>query len=184
MESFEHVCKVALEAEGFVVTGNVKFLVRRLTRKASREEWQTHGYEVDLVGTRNEELVLASVKSFFGSRGVNSQSFKGLADESKHCDFGGYKLFNDSELRDHVVELAATRYGFAVDQVKLRLYVGRFAGGHEERVIEHLQGMGVRVETLEKIVDSLIETAQRRTYTDDPVVMTVKALAEAGRLCT
>jgi hypothetical protein len=86
VESFEHLCKVALEAEGFVVTSNVKFFVRRLTSKKSREEYQTHGYEVDLVGARSDQLVLAEVKSFFGSRGVNRQSFRGLADESKFTD--------------------------------------------------------------------------------------------------
>jgi hypothetical protein len=43
MESFEHVCKVALEAEGFVVTTNVKFPVRRQTRRADRDEFQTYG---------------------------------------------------------------------------------------------------------------------------------------------
>lgn len=74
------------------------------------------------------------------------------------------------------------RYGYAVDQVRLRLYVGRFAGGHQDDVVKRLD-VGARVETLEQIVDSLLETARPRTYTDDPVVvMTVKALAAAGRL--
>jgi hypothetical protein len=52
MESFEHLCKVALEAEGYVVTGNVKFFVRRLTRKSTYEEHQTHGYEKRLKSVR------------------------------------------------------------------------------------------------------------------------------------
>ncbi|MFL5826734.1 MAG: hypothetical protein ACJ76V_09445, partial [Thermoleophilaceae bacterium] len=34
------------------------------------KEMQTHGYEVDLVAARADRLVLATVKSFFGSRGV------------------------------------------------------------------------------------------------------------------
>ncbi len=31
---------------------------------------QTHGYEVDLVGARSDRLVLATVQSYLGSRGV------------------------------------------------------------------------------------------------------------------
>ena len=73
MESFEHLCKVALEAERFVVTGNVKFFVRRKTQKKAHAEYQEHGYEIDLVAARGDQLVLAEVKSYFGSRGVNRQ---------------------------------------------------------------------------------------------------------------
>jgi len=36
MEAFEHVVKVFLEAKGYVVTSNVKFPVRRKTKKAKR----------------------------------------------------------------------------------------------------------------------------------------------------
>lgn len=182
MESFEHLCKVALETEGCVVTSNVKFPVRRRTAKASREEFQTHGYEVDLVGARNGALVLAEVKSFFGSRGVNRQSFLGLADTSRRYDYGGYKLLNDPKLRTEVVRVAAERYGYTPDQVELRLYVGKFTPGHQEDVVAHLAAMNVKVVALDQIVQSLIEAAGPKTYTDDPVIMTVKALAAAGRL--
>jgi hypothetical protein len=40
----------------------------------------------------------------------------------------------------------------------------------------------VGVVGLEEIVTALVSVAERRTYTDDPVVMTIKALAAAGRL--
>lgn len=182
MQSFEHLCKVALEAEDFVVTSNVKFPVRRRTKKKSHAEYQTHGYEVDLVGARNGALVLAEVKSFFGSQGVNRQSFRGLADQSRPTNFGGYKLFNHAEVREGVVEAAADRYGYPSDQVELRLYVGKFAGGHQIPVTAHLEGIGVQVMALEEIVASVMSAARRRTYTDDPVIMTVKALTAAGLL--
>lgn len=184
MESFEQLCKVALESEGFVVTGNVKFHVRRKTRKAAYEEFQEHGYEVDLVGARGDRIVLAEVKSFFGSRGVNRQGFRGLADESRKTDFGLYKLLNDAELRADVFAKACGQYGYAPAQLEMRLYVGKFASGHEADVRAHMQTLvpPVRVVGLTEIVDSLVELAGRRTYTDDPVVMTIKALAAAGRL--
>src|SRR5690349_13390541 len=60
----------AMESDGLVVSEAVKFPVTRQTGKTSHKEVQTHGYEVDLIGARADRLVLATVKSFFGSRGV------------------------------------------------------------------------------------------------------------------
>jgi hypothetical protein len=88
-----------LEAERFVVTGNIKFFVRRRTRKATYDEYQEHGYGVDLVAARGDQLILAEVKSNFGSRGVSSQGFRDLADDSKATHFERFKLFNEPELR-------------------------------------------------------------------------------------
>ena len=51
-----------------------------------------------------------------------------------------YALINDQELRTAVVAAAAKRFGYPLDQVRLRLYVGRFAGSrpgessHEQRI--------------------------------------------------
>jgi hypothetical protein len=185
MESFEHLCKVALEADGFVVTGNVKFFVARPTKKASYAETQTHGYEVDLVGARSRRLVLAEVKSYLGSGGVGRQFFRGLADESKRHVFERYKLLNDEQLRQSVVDRACEQYGYTRRQVEMRFYVGRFRNGHEDSIREHLASFvdpPVRIVALTEIVDAIIGAGSRRTYTDDPVVMTVKALAAAGRL--
>ena len=56
MEAFESFVAVALEAEDFVVSSGVKFRVQRRTKKAAYEEWQEHGYEVDLVGARAKRL--------------------------------------------------------------------------------------------------------------------------------
>jgi hypothetical protein len=67
----------------------------------------------------------------------------------------------------------------------MRLYVGRFAGGHEEDIRAHLaryKAPPVEVIDLEQIVDRLIEQAKSGTYIDDPVLVTVKALDAAGRL--
>jgi Holliday junction resolvase-like predicted endonuclease len=185
MESFEHLCKVALEAERFVVTGNVKFIVRRKTQKKAHAEYQEHGYEIDLVAARGDQLVLAEVKSYFGSRGVNRQGFRQLADETRRTHYDRFKLFNDSELRAEVCALACEQYGYESDRLKLRMYVGNFARGHEQAVREHLANLRpipVQVVGLGEIVPAIIGLAGKRTYTDDPVVMTVKALAAAGRL--
>ncbi len=77
MEAFEHIVKVYLETQGYTVSSNVKFPVPLLTNKRTRREVQTHGYEVDVVASRVNELVLGSVKSYLGSKGVNRQGFSG-----------------------------------------------------------------------------------------------------------
>ncbi|HBX79286.1 MAG TPA: hypothetical protein DEG43_16725, partial [Acidimicrobiaceae bacterium] len=130
MESFEQFVALAMEEEGLVVSGALKFPVRRLTRKQGYEEWQTHGYEVDLVGANSERLVLATVKSFFGSRGVVSDHVMG---EKGYTSW--YALLNQPDIRDGVVRGACERFGYAVEQIEMRLYVGKFAGGtHETRI--------------------------------------------------
>lgn len=48
-------------------------------------------------------------------------------------------------------------------------------------MIRHLASQSVRVVALPEILDALIAYAERKTYVDDPVVMTVKALAADGR---
>ena len=77
MEAFESFVAVALEAEGLVVSSAVKFPVRLQTRRVDRVEIQTHGYEVDLVGARADRLILATVKSALGSRGVVAEHVTG-----------------------------------------------------------------------------------------------------------
>src|SRR5438309_11835224 len=104
-----------METEDLIVAGNLKFPVPRQTKKLLADEIQTHGYEVDLVGARHDKLVLASVKSFFGSRGVNEQGFIGLADESKDTHFGRYNLFNELDIQQGVVRAAATQFGYSED---------------------------------------------------------------------
>jgi hypothetical protein len=184
VESFEQLCKVALEAEHFVVTGNVKFFVRRKTRKVAYDEYQEHGYEIDLVGARGDQLVLAEVKSYLGSHGVNRQGFRGLADETKATFFDRFKLLNEPQLRAEVCARACEQFGYKSHQLKYRMYVGKFANSHESAVREHLAKMDppVQVVGLNELVERLVSLASKRTYVDDPVVMTVKALATAGRL--
>lgn len=115
---------------------------------------------------------------------MSRQSFRGLADENRRTYFDRFRVLNDPELREAVTAEARNHYGYEPDQVEWRLYVGNFAKGHEDDVRAHLAGIDppVRVVGLTEIVDALIGLAGRRTYTDDPVIMTIKALAAADRL--
>jgi hypothetical protein len=74
MEAFESFVALALEAEGLVVSEALKFSVTQQTTSGL----QSHGYEVDLVGARGDRLVLASVKSYFGSKGVFAEHVAGV----------------------------------------------------------------------------------------------------------
>lgn len=190
VESFEQVAKVFYEARGYVVTSNVKFPVRKRTRRVAYAEFQEHGYEIDLVGARARSLVLASVKSYFGSTGVHPQDFKGLADETKATHYNRYTLFNEADVRDQVVARAAEQYGYPVEQVQLSLCVGKFAykdGRGEAKIRRHLGTMDVgagpvQVFNLDEIMEGVLEASKASTYHDDPVIMTVKALAASGRI--
>jgi hypothetical protein len=148
VEAFESFVALALEAEELVVSEAIKFPVTRPVAKTGRREIQTHGYEVDLVGARADRLILATVKSFFGSRGVASEHVTGQT--SDRLARGLYRLLNEPDVRDAVIDGAAKRFGYRTNQVHLRLYVGRFAGptqGHHEKRIrewcaEQIAGAG------------------------------------------
>jgi hypothetical protein len=191
VEAFESFVAVALEAEHFVVSGGVKFRVKLPTRKAAYVEEQTHGYEVDLVGARADRLVLASVKSAFGSRGVVAEHVTGETSDERASR--RYRLLNDDDevVRTRVVAEAAKRYRYRPDQVQLRLYVGRFsgrkAGEHEQRVRawaakQHVGGGPIEVIGVQEVVRVVREAAGDTQYRDSAVLVTLKALQEAGQL--
>ena len=110
MEAFEQFVALDLEADGLVVSEAIKFPVTRRTRREDRIENATHGYEVDLIGARSGLLVLATVKSFFGSRGVHVREVSGAGGNTR-----AYALLNDidaplrSRSRSSVPALAAQR---------------------------------------------------------------------------
>jgi hypothetical protein len=188
VEAFESFVALALEHERLVVSEAVKFPVRRRTRRAAYEETQTHGFEVDLVGARADRLVLATVKSFLGSRGVVADHVTGSS--------GGpadrrYALLNDPAVRDAVLLGACERYGYRSQQVEFRLYVGRFAapstGRHERDIREwcarQVVGAGpIRVVGLHDVAVTAREVARSRTYRDNAALTAIKVLDAADML--
>jgi len=187
LEAFEQLVKVYLEHQRYVVTTNVKFAARRKTKKTAYDEYQTHGYEIDVVAARHGSLVLGSVKSFLGSGGVDRQGFRGIADESKTCYFGHYAIFNDPDLRAQILAGASERFGYPLSQIVLKLFVGRFRPSDKDDVIRHLTaikvGAGpVGVVSINAIMDGLIEASRSKTYYNEPVIMTIKALRESNLL--
>ena len=189
MEAFESFVALALEAEQLVVSEAIKFPVTRTVAKVARHEVQTHGYEVDLVGARADRLILATVKSFFGSRGVTSESVTGQT--SDRAARGLYRLLNEPDVRDAVIEAAAQRFGYQSSQVHLRLYVGKFAGpkqgNHEKRIrdwcAQQIAGAGpIEVVGLDDVVSKVRAAAAQRQYRDNAVLVTMKVLVAAGLL--
>jgi len=189
MESFERFVAVALESEGYVVSEAVKFPAALQTKKTAYDEIQTHDYEVDLVGARRDRLVLATVKSFFGSRGVAADHVDGTttnADARK-----GYRMLNDAAVREAVLAGAASRYGYETSQIEMRLYVGRFAaptkGTHEAKIRQWCAnttvGAGpIKVVGVDDVVAAARQVANHKRYRDNPVIVTLKVLQAAGVL--
>ncbi|GAA4383289.1 hypothetical protein [Agromyces bauzanensis] len=186
MEAFEQFVALAMEAEGLVVSSALKFPVKRRTRKVAYEEWQTHGFEVDLVAARADRLVLATVKSFFGSRGVVASHVRG--DSENRTWNAAYALLNDEQIRSTVVTAAAERFGFSAGQVELRLYVGKFAGGGSEAAVrewcsEQTVGAGpIRVVGADHVVTIVRQVAGSKQNRDNAVLATLKVLDAAGVL--
>ncbi|WFG43123.1 hypothetical protein [Pseudonocardia alni] len=189
MEAFESFVALAMEDEGLVVSEAIKFPVPRRTRKLAYEEVQVHGYEVDLVGARADRLVLATVKSFLGSRGVAVEHVTVGPESASH--HRGYALLNNPELRAAVLDGACQRFGYLPGQVEFRLYAGRFAapttGLHEQEIRQWCgsQNVGVgpiKVFNLTEVAEVAIKVAESKTYRDNAALTAIKVLRSAGRL--
>jgi len=184
MEAFEQFVAVAMKEEGLVVSEAVKFPVKRQVKKDRKEE-QTHGYEVDLVGARQDMLVLATIKSFFGSRGVQAADVSGNGSNP-----GAYRLLNDKVIRAGVLKEASRSYGYREDQIFMRLYVGKFAGrqGSDEQLVrawcfsQIVGGGPIVVYGVKEVVAVAMRVAARKTYVDDAAIVAMKVLAAAGEL--
>lgn len=186
MEAYESFAALAMETEGLVVSEAVKFPVRRQTARTDYEEFQTHGFEVDLVGARADRLVLATVKSFFGSAGV--QAHEVMGERGNHR---GYALLNNPDVQQQVLDGACERYGYQSSQVELRLYVGKFAGKasklHEPAIrtwcAEQVVGGGpIQVFDARDVAIKVRAVASSKTYRDSPALVAMKVLAEAEML--
>ncbi len=182
MEAFESFVALALESEGLVVSEAVKFKIALQTKRKDRVEIQEHGYEVDLVAARADKLVLASVKSFFGSKGVQAKQVAGLSGGSGDS---GYKMLNRLEVRDGILAEAAKIYGYSEDQVEFRLYVGHFSNIQQELetrawCASQIVGSGpIRVFSVDEIVGVVKAKAESKTYLNNPALVALKVLQEA-----
>lgn len=189
MEAFESFVALALETEDLLVSSAVKFPVTRPTAKTAYNENQTHGFEVDLVASRADKLLLVTVKSYLGSRGVVAEHVMGQS-ANKQSN-ARYALLNDPVVREAVVAQACERYGYGREQVEMRLYVGRFAGsktGENERRIRQwclgqtVGGGSIQVFGLQEVATAARSVAASKTYRDNPALVAIKVLDAAGML--
>lgn len=129
------------------------------------------------------------MKSAFGSRGVVAEHVTGETSDERAKRL--YRLLNDKVVRTAVVAEAAKRYRYHPNQVQLRLYVGRFsgrkAGEHERRVRawaaeQHVGGGPIDVIGVREVVRIVRGAADNTQYRDSAVLVTLKALQEAGQL--
>lgn len=182
MEAFESFVALSMESEGLVVSEAVKFKLTLPTRKKNQKEFQAHGYEVDLVGARSDRLVLASVKSFFGSYGVLASEVSGS--RSQQAD-SKYKMLNRTEVRDGILASASSRFGYRPDQIEFRLYAGHFNSVNQELLTREwcgsqIVGSGpIQVFSIDQIVKSVLAQAGNSTYRDNAALVALKVLNEA-----
>jgi hypothetical protein len=180
MESFESLVALAMQAENLLVSGPVKFKISMPAKNGIEQE---HGYEVDLIGMRQDKLVLSTVKSFLGSGGVRPKEVTGAAgvESSK-----GYKMLNNRALRTKMIKAACDIYGYKPEQVEIRLYAGLFAGKTGEAEVREwcaaeVAGSGpIEVFNLFEILERVEALARSKTYIDDPALVAIKAMQIAA----
>lgn len=173
MESYEHVAKIWIEAQGFVVSSGVKFMLKLPTKKKSRKEAQEHGYEVDLIAARQDRLVLVNVKSYFGSKGLG---LTGLKNE---------KMFSRDQVWEGIITGACHRYGYSRDKIELWVVAGLVSPRNKTAILKYLQTLATDRDTPTRFFDAtdvaqgLVDSTESKTYFNDPVIATVRTLREA-----
>lgn len=133
--------------------------------------------------------MLATVKSFLGSRGVVAEEVMGTSSNERANR--RYALLNDSVVRDAVLAGASQRYDYPPEEIEFRLYVGKFAGARSS-----LHARGIRAWCTQQIVGAGLisvhgrdavalaarQVANSKTYRDNPALVAIKVLEAAGML--
>ena len=179
MESFEAVVAAALEAENYVVSGpiTIKWFSEGEPKVKGQ---QPNRLEIDLVAARGDRLVLATVKSFFGSGGVYPKDVIG-----KGRGASGYTMINDVKKRTELIELAAEKFGYKVKDVEVRLYAGKYAGLQGEQIIREwaskqiLGGGPLQVVNALQLSQVLNALAQESHYQNNVAIAFAKTQIEA-----
>lgn len=177
MEAFESFVALAMQSEGLVVSGPFKFKIGYLQKGRKPAGKQDTPYEIDLIGASRERLVLATVKSFFGSGGVFPNEVLGIKGK-----VGGYRMLNDHIVSKGLVTAAAEFFGYEESQVEVRLYAGKFAGKNGESIIREwasgqiLGGGPIAIYNIAQVVGSVRAQAQLSTYSDNPALVAMKAI--------
>ena len=91
-------------------------------------------------------------------------------------------------MREAVVNRAAERFGYDVDQIQMRLYAGRFSTAASEAEIREwaksqIIGSGpLQVYDAKHVVAKVREAAKSQQYRDSAVLATLKVLDATGAL--
>ena len=67
--------------------------------------------------------------------------------------------------------------------IQFCLFVGNFVEGDKQIIIEHLNKISIGsliVHDLKTIITCLLKASQSKTYYNDPIIITLKALKQAG----
>ncbi len=175
-EATEHLVRLHLESQGYVVSTNVKIRLERRISTARGFQKQRTPFEVDLVAVnpKSGDRILGDVKSYFGSRGVGARHFKKLGGRQSRL-VKRMKLANDRRLAKRILRELEERYG---GSFRIVLYAGKMVKGERTRVVEFLKRRGIEVVHFDDVMGGLVShiRSQGKTYFNDQVIQTIKIL--------
>lgn len=186
MEAYENMVARAMETEGLLVAGPKKFAFMLPYMKQGKERIATTWIEVDLIGMSADRLILASVKSYFGSGGTDASHFLGEKGVKKAK---GYRMIQDPEIRELLGEDASKLFGFDKKQIEFRFYSGLYKGDGEQRIRDwadkkenHAFGNKIQIFNVNQVVDKIVLLAEGKGYVDDASIVAIKAFKAAEKI--
>lgn len=186
MEAYENMVARAMETEGLLVAGPKKFAFLLPYMKQGTERIATTWIEVDLIGMSADRLILASVKSYFGSGGTDASHFLGEKGVKKAK---GYRMIQDPEIRELLGEETSKLFGFTKKQIEFRFYSGLYKGDGEQRIRDwadkkenHAFGNKIQIFNVNQVVDKIVLLAEGKGYVDDASIVAIKAFKAAEKI--
>jgi len=186
MESYENLVALAMSAENLLVAGPEKYPFVLPHIRKGRTVLATKWIEVDLIGMSANTLVLASVKSYFGSGGTTAGDFLGENGEKKAKL---YSMIADEEVRNILGRAVAERYNFKESQIEFRFYSGLYKGNSEQRLRDWADkpenfafGKPIKFYNVAQVIEPVALLAEESRYVDNPSLVAIKAYMTSVKL--
>jgi len=167
-ESAEHLVRLYLESQGYLVVTGRKFRIEPNVIP-----------EVDIIAVhpKTNQRILGEVKAWkLGGRHfrkICEGDFKYTKEKGRVDRF---KIVNDVDFRKKLVQAVEAEYG---EGFKIHLYVGGVQPKFKEKIERFLENESIELVLMEKVIEKLVEGKQ--AYSKDPAIQLIVYLKKTYR---
>jgi hypothetical protein len=197
-EATEYLIKLYLERKGYLVsTSKIYYYTQEIKIKNGKTQPQKTPIQLDIVAINpiTNDRIIGEVKSWFGSTGVNKNSFKSIYGSKWNPKQDRFKLINSEEVQKSAFEEVEKEFGRGNNGFRLALFIGHYYKPNESEVKDYLSklkinGNSIFLPPFEEIVDFLLkeilepskEKRKITSYENDIAIQTLKILHHFNKI--